>query len=164
MHKPRFERKRAMIFTQRERNGATFRTSLFHHSNPSAAAAPPHPEPTVNNDTVKLHGIPCWTKQVDPEEITAELDYNLEEEDEEEQEYDDADVDTSDAPATSVINTYLRAIQTRLKYEVLSHGDRMVQACEWNNSISETARLLADKLRAMGEKSEGQRCSKEFQD
>jgi hypothetical protein len=91
---------------------------LFHHSNPSAAATPPHPEPTVDNDTVELHDIPCWTKQVYPEELTAELDYNLEEEDEQEQEYDDgdADVDTSDAPAISVINTYLRAIQIRLKY------------------------------------------------
>ena len=103
--------------TQRERNGANFRTSLFHHSNPPAIATPPHPEPTVSNDAVKLLGIPCWTEQVDPKEITSELDYNLEEEDE--HEYNDADADTPDAPETSVMNTYLRAIQARLEYEVL---------------------------------------------
>ena len=99
--------------TQRERNGAHFRTSLFHHNNPPSIATPPHPEPTaVDHDAVELRGIPCWTEQVDPEEITAELDYNLEEEDG--QEYNDADADTLDAPETSVINIYLRAIQARL--------------------------------------------------
>jgi hypothetical protein len=103
--------------TQRERNGAHFRTSLFHHNNPPAIATPPHPEPTVDHDAVELLGIPCWTEQVDPEEITAELDYDLEEEDE--HEYDDADADTLDAPETSVINIYRRAIQARLKFEVL---------------------------------------------
>jgi hypothetical protein len=39
---------------------------------------------------------------------------------EEEQECNDADADTSDtpnAPATSVMDTYLPAIQTRLQYE-----------------------------------------------
>jgi hypothetical protein len=85
---------------------------MFGHSN-----LPAHTEPTVDSDAVELRGIPCWTEQVDPEEITAELDYSLEEE---EQECNDADTsDTSDAPATSVMNTYLRAIQTRLKNEVL---------------------------------------------
>jgi len=101
--------------SQRERNGAIFRASLFHGSNPPAVAAPPQPEPTVDNDAVELHGIPCWTDQVDPEEITAELDYNLVEE----QECNDVDTsDTTDAPANSVMNTYLRAIQTHLKFEV----------------------------------------------
>jgi hypothetical protein len=102
--------------TERARNVANFRASLLGHSNPPAVAAPAHPDPTVDNDAVELRGIPCWTEQVNPEEITAELDYNLEEEDDE---YNDADADTSDAPATSVMNTYLQAIQTRLKYEVL---------------------------------------------
>ena len=102
---------------QRERNSAKFRNSLIHHNNPPAVAAPPHPEPTVDNGAFELHGIPCWTKQVDPEEITAELDYNLEEKDK--QESNDADADTPDAPATSVMNTYLQAIQRCLKYKVL---------------------------------------------
>jgi hypothetical protein len=101
---------------QRERNGATFRSSLFRGSKSQAVAAPPQPKPTVMNDAVELHGIPCWTEQVDPEAITAELDYDLDEE----QECNDVDAsDTSDAPADSVMNSYLRAIQTRLKFEVL---------------------------------------------
>jgi hypothetical protein len=29
---------------------------------------------TGDDSAVKLRGIPCWTEQVDPEEITAELD------------------------------------------------------------------------------------------
>jgi hypothetical protein len=100
--------------THRARNAANFRTSLF---GPSYPPTPPHLEPTVDdNDAVELHGIPCWTEQVDPEEIIAELSDNLGEE--EDQEYDD-DPDILDAPAASVMNTYLQAIQTRLKYEVL---------------------------------------------
>jgi hypothetical protein len=83
---------------------------MFGHSNRPAIAGRPHLEPTIDNDAVKLRGIPCWTEQVHPEEITAELNYNLEEK---EQECNDAD--TSDAPATSVMNAYLQAIQTRLK-------------------------------------------------
>jgi hypothetical protein len=62
--------------TQRKRNAASFRTSLFRHSNPPAVTAPPYPEPTVDNDAVEIRGIPYWTEQVDPEEISAELDYN----------------------------------------------------------------------------------------
>jgi hypothetical protein len=76
---------------------------VFHHSsNPPAVATPPHPEPTIANDAVKLRG--CWTEQIDPNEMTAKLDYNLEKEDK--QEYDDADADTSDAPATSALIHY----------------------------------------------------------
>lgn len=101
---------------QRDRNGVNFRASLFRGSNSKAVAVPPQPEPTVDNDAVELRRIPCWTEQVDPEEITAELDYNLVEE----QECNDVDTsDTSDAPEDSVMNSYLRAIQTRLKLEVL---------------------------------------------
>jgi hypothetical protein len=79
------------------------------------------PEPTVDNDAVEISGITYGAEQVDAQEITVELNYNLEED---EQECNDTDADTSDtsdAPATSVMNTYLRSIQTRLKYEVLEN-------------------------------------------
>jgi hypothetical protein len=66
--------------TQRERNDANFRSSFFRHSSPPVVAAPAY----FGNNAVVLHGtgIPCWAEQVDPEEITTELDYNLEEEQE----------------------------------------------------------------------------------
>jgi hypothetical protein len=104
--------------SNRERNGANFRTSLFHHSNPPAVAAPPNPEPTVDNDAVELHGIPCWTKQVDPEEITAELDYNLEEEDE--QEYNDAD-----AANRKILGSRLQEVQR--DNQITSHMSKEVK-------------------------------------
>ena len=90
------QKKAADEATQRARNATNFRTSLFG----PYVAAPPHLEPTVDeNDAVELHGIPCWTEQVDPKEIRAELGDNLGEDDD--QEYDDAD--TSDAPKNILI-------------------------------------------------------------
>ena len=107
------------------RNMANFRASLHGCRNnsdayPSTAlpilyqvpVAPPEADPLLGS--VELHGIPHWNEQFNPGEITAQLDAR---EDAAENDQDQEDMDDGDVLDYSVMNIYLQAIQSRLKYE-----------------------------------------------
>ena len=74
----------------------------------------PNPQP----DAVEIQGIPHWTEQFNPWEITAQLDAAENDEGSKEEEDTDDDAQKFNLPADSVMNIYLQAIQSRIKYEV----------------------------------------------
>jgi hypothetical protein len=98
------------------RNLASFRASLLagggRASSTDDSIVPPNPNPLP--DAVEIHGIPHWTEQLNPGEITAQLDADNDEGDEEATD----DAKNLNLPADSVMNIYLQAIQSRVKYEV----------------------------------------------
>jgi hypothetical protein len=98
------------------RNLASFRASLLaggqRTSSTVDSIVPPIPDPLP--DAVEIQGIPHWTEQLNPGEITAQLDA----ENDEGKEEDADDAKNFNLPADSVMNIYLQAIQSRVKYEV----------------------------------------------
>ena len=98
------------------RNLASFRASLLAGGQRTSSSVdsivPPIPDPLP--DAVEIQGIPHWTEQLNPGEITAQLDA----ENDEGKEEDADDAKNFNLPADSVMNIYLQAIQSRVKYEV----------------------------------------------
>jgi hypothetical protein len=95
----------------RDRNAGLFRASLFHGQEQSSTATIAPEQQEQEDEAVQLHGVSSWTEQRNPEDISAELDYDSDDESEEAEanEADEADEanTNSDGPSNSVMNLYL---------------------------------------------------------